>query len=130
MSFMKYWSKIKVRLSNQWNKQAFYETPCTFPWLLHSPISLLAIFLSLLPFSCLPFHIYYRGGQKYLDTRQAWSMIHSAWPKVLPVANIGFCCFVFLDMKSGTDGWTDNMSENNDPYRPAVTLGWPSGSKT
>ena len=28
-------------------------------------------------------------------------MIHSARPIVTPVANIVFCCFVFLDLKSG-----------------------------
>ena len=36
-------------------------------------------------------------------------MIHSARPIVTPVANIVFCCFVFLDLKSGdrrTDGRT------------------------
>ena len=32
-------------------------------------------------------------------------MIHSARPIVKPVANIGFCCFVFRDLKSG-DGRT------------------------
>ena len=32
-------------------------------------------------------------------------MIHSARPIVKPVANIVFCCFVFLDLKSG-DGRT------------------------
>ena len=32
-------------------------------------------------------------------------MIHSARPIVTPVANIVFCCFVFLDLKSG-DGRT------------------------
>ena len=32
-------------------------------------------------------------------------MIHSARPIVTPVANIVFCCFVFLDLKSG-DGQT------------------------
>ena len=42
-------------------------------------------------------------------------MIHSARPTVAPIANIVFCCFVFLDMKS-TDGRMDNMCENNDPY--------------
>ena len=34
-------------------------------------------------------------------------MIHSARPIVTPVANIVFCCFVFLDLKNGnwrTDG--------------------------
>ena len=51
-------------------------------------------------------------------------MIHSARPIVAPVANFVFCCFVFLDVKSGY-GRTDNMCEN----KPAVTLGWPSGSK-
>ena len=39
-------------------------------------------------------------------TRQVSSMIHSARPLVTPVANIVFCCFVFLDMKIG-DGRTD-----------------------
>ena len=33
-------------------------------------------------------------------------MIHSASPIVTPVANIAFCCLVFLDLKSG-DGRTD-----------------------
>ena len=42
-------------------------------------------------------------------------MIHSARPIVTPVANIVFCWFVFLDLKSG-DGRTDDMCENNDPY--------------
>ena len=32
-------------------------------------------------------------------------MIHSARPIVTPVANIVFCCFVFLDWRSG-DGRT------------------------
>ena len=41
-------------------------------------------------------------------------MIHSARPIVMPVANIVFCCFVFLDLKSG-NGRTDNMCENNIP---------------
>ena len=54
-------------------------------------------------------------------------MIHSARPTVTPVANIVFFCFVLLDLKSGdvltyaygrTDERTDNMCENNDPYRP------------
>ena len=44
-------------------------------------------------------------------------MIHSARLIVTPVANIVFCCFDCLDLKSG-DGRTDNMCENNDPYRP------------
>ena len=44
-------------------------------------------------------------------------MIHSARFIVTPVANIVFCCFVLLDLKNG-DGRTDNMWENNDPYRP------------
>ena len=44
------------------------------------------------------------------------SMIHSARPMVTPAAKIAFC-FVFLDLKSG-DVRTDNMCENNDPYRP------------
>ena len=38
-------------------------------------------------------------------------MIHSARPVVTPVAKIVFCCFVFLDLKSGDrrgrkDRWT------------------------
>ena len=32
-------------------------------------------------------------------------MIHSTRPIVMPVANIVFCCFVLLDLKSG-DGRT------------------------
>ena len=43
-------------------------------------------------------------------------MIHSARPTVSPVANIVVCCFVVLDFKSG-NGRTDDMCENNDPYR-------------
>ena len=58
-------------------------------------------------------------------TTQVSSMIHSARPMVMPVANIVFCCFVFLDLKSG-EGRTDNMCEHL--FLPAVTLGWPSGS--
>ena len=49
-------------------------------------------------------------------------MIHSARPIVSPVANFVFCRFVFLDLKSG-DGQTDNMCENNDPYRPWLWVG-------
>ena len=37
-------------------------------------------------------------------------MIHSARPIVTSVANIVFCCFVFLDLKRG--GRTDNVCEN------------------
>ena len=48
-------------------------------------------------------------------------MIHSARPIVTPEANIVFCCFVFLDWKSG-DERTD-MCENNDPYRPWLWVG-------
>ena len=43
-------------------------------------------------------------------------------PIVTPVANIVFYCLVFLDLKSG-DGRTDNMWENNDPYRPWLWVG-------
>ena len=43
---------------------------------------------------------------KTIETRQqVSSMIHSARPIVMPVANIVFCCFVFLDLKS-RDGRT------------------------
>ena len=45
-------------------------------------------------------------------------MIHSARPIVTPVANIVFCCFVFLE-----NGRTDNMFQNNDPYRPWLGVG-------
>ena len=50
-------------------------------------------------------------SMKYLNieaTRQVSSLIHSARPMVTPVANIVFCCFVFLDLKSG-GGWTDGQ---------------------
>ena len=50
------------------------------------------------------------------------SMIHSARPTVSPVAIIISCCFVLLDFKSG-DRWTDNMCENNDPYRTWLWVG-------
>ena len=51
-------------------------------------------------------------------------MIHSARLIVTPVANIVFCCFVFLDLKSGDGrGRTDNMCENNDLYRPWLWVG-------
>ena len=46
------------------------------------------------------------------DTRQVSSMIHSARPIVTSVANIVFCYFVFLDLKSGdgrADGRTDGQ---------------------
>ena len=36
-----------------------------------------------------------------IKTRQLPSMIHSARPTVTPVTNIAYCCFVFLDLKSG-----------------------------
>ena len=46
-------------------------------------------------------------------------------------ANIAFCCFVFLDIKSGdgrTDGWTYGQHVWKQWYLPVVTLGWLSGS--
>ena len=58
--------------------------------------------------------------------RQVSSMIHSARPIVTPVTNIVFCYFVFLDLKSGnrcTKGRSENMCENNDPYRPWLWVG-------
>ena len=55
-------------------------------------------------------------------------MIHSARPIVTPVANIVFCCYVFLDLKSG-DGRTDGQHVRKEWSLPAMTLGWPSGSK-
>ena len=55
-------------------------------------------------------------------TRQVSSMTHSARPIVTPVANIVFCCFVLLDLKSG-DERTDNMCENKDSYRPCLWVG-------
>ena len=61
-------------------------------------------------------------GWKQGKPRQVSSMIHSARPIVMKVANIVFCCVVFLDLKSG-DGRTDNMCENNDPYRPWLWVG-------
>ena len=42
------------------------------------------------------------------------SMIHSARPIVTPVANIVFCCFVFLDLKSG-DGRMDKCAKTMIP---------------
>ena len=60
-------------------------------------------------------------------------MIHSARPIVTPVANIVFCCFVFLDLKSA-DGRMRTYVRTYGQYvrkqlsLPAVTLGWPSGS--
>ena len=59
------------------------------------------------------------------ETRQASSMIHSARSIVTPVANIVFCCFVFLE--SG-DGRTDGQHVQTQWSLPAVTLAWPSGS--
>ena len=50
-------------------------------------------------------------------------MIHSVRPIVTPVANIVFCCFVFLDLKSGDNERTDKMCENNDPSRPWLWVG-------
>ena len=43
------------------------------------------------------------------NTRLVSSMIHSARPMVTPVASIVYCCFVFLDLKSG-DGRTDGRT--------------------
>ena len=61
-------------------------------------------------------------------TRQVSSMIHSTRPKVSPDwANIVFCCFVCLDLKSG-DGRTDGQHVRKQWSLPAVTVGWPSGS--
>ena len=50
-----------------------------------------------------------RVSQKLENTWQVSSMIRSATPIVAPVANIVFCCFVFLDLKSG-DGRTDGRT--------------------
>ena len=58
---------------------------------------------------------------KVRKTRQVLSMIHSARPIVTLVANIIFCYFVLVDLKSG-DGRTD-MCENNNPYRPWLWVG-------
>ena len=55
-------------------------------------------------------------------------MIHSARPIVTPVVNIVFCCFVFLDLKGG-DVRTYGQHVRKQLFLPAVTLGWPSGSK-
>ena len=52
--------------------------------------------------------------QNYYKKRQESSMTHSARPIVTPVANIVFCCFVFLHLKYG-DVRTDNMCEDNIP---------------
>ena len=57
-------------------------------------------------------------------------MIHSARPTISPVVNIVFTwnlfCFARF-WKVGTDihtdGRTDNMCENNDPYRPRLWCG-------
>ena len=65
---------------------------------------------------------------KHIITRQVSSMIHSARPIVKPVANNVFCCFIFLDLKSG-DGQTDEHYVRKQWAPPAMTLGWPSGSK-
>ena len=48
-------------------------------------------------------------------------MIHSARPTVLPVVNIVFTCFIFLDFEKWQQ--TDNMCENNDHYRPWMWVG-------
>ena len=69
-----------------------------------------------------------RGGKRKITNslhsyaQRSKLLIHSARPIVTPVANIVFCCFVFLDLKSG-DGRTDNMCEHNDPYRPWLWIG-------
>ena len=54
-------------------------------------------------------------------------MIHSARPTVSLAANIVFCCFVLLDLKSG-DGRTDGQHVRKQWSLPDVTVGWPSGS--
>ena len=64
-------------------------------------------------------------------TRQVLSMIHSARPKVTPVANIAFCRYVFLDLRSARARayvQTDGQYVRKQLSIPAVTLGWPSGS--
>ena len=51
-------------------------------------------------------------------------MIHSARPIVLPVTKIVFALFRFARFwKVGTDGRTDDMCKNNDPYRPLLWVG-------
>ena len=50
-------------------------------------------------------HVKYLHIINIESTRQVSSVIHSARPIVTPVANIVFCCFVFLDLESG-DGQT------------------------
>ena len=53
-------------------------------------------------------------------TSQVSSMIHLPRLTGSSVATIVFCCFVWLDLNivdGRTDERTDNMCENNDPYR-------------
>ena len=51
-------------------------------------------------------------------------MIHLARPTVSPVANIVFALFCFARFwEVGTDGRTDNICKNNDPYRPWLWVG-------
>ena len=60
------------------------------------------------------------------ETKQVSSMIHSARRTASPVANIVFAlnslCFARF-WKVGMDGWTEDMCENNDPYRPWLWVG-------
>ena len=57
-------------------------------------------------------------------------MIHSARPIVTPVANIVFCCFVFLHLKSGDGRTTCGRDFGLAEWIKitAVTVGYPSGS--
>ena len=54
------------------------------------------------------------------------SMIHSARPIVKPVANIVFCCFVFLDFEKWSR--TDGKHVQKQLSLLVVTVGRPSGS--
>ena len=67
---------------------------------------------------------FHKSNVNHTRKRQVSSMIHSARPTVSPVANIVFALFCFARFwKVGTDGRTDDICKNNDPYRPWLWVG-------
>ena len=103
-SFLSYIYFLKVIFFDHFFKRTFRSIQGTFQfWFDSNQIywkraSIVGNLLSLKSvFSCTNWNT--------MRTRQVSTMIHSARPTVTPVANIVFCCFVLLDLKSG-DGRT------------------------
>ena len=66
-----------------------------------------------------------RGITELKETRKSWQWSTRAKPTVSPVAKIVFClfCLVRFEKWGRTDGRTEDMCENNDPYRPWLWAG-------